>query len=167
MATMLTAGIMAFSVKASYDLSKATSRFSKLNRVKIAMSSIEVKVHSLAYDPVSYLNCDSHDAGQCEINDNIFSNLRMIIPGSQCDPNNPPAFCGIDVQNVKIVRSNVPNVPDTFQAEIVYTGTDLSLRPLYVDIKLPSEILQQFQCCVLWDLFPGLCVPVSSILEFL
>ena len=154
---VVTSGLLLLGLRVAYDMSMNSTRLSRANRVKIAMNGTDAKLRSLAYDPSSYSDCNSMASGRCNINPATIAQLKAIVPGAKCDSNPAPDVCGIDIQNAALVQNPGATAPDTFTADIVYTGNELPLAPIKVSMVIPKEVLQasSYRCPASRPLFAG------------
>ncbi len=116
-------------------------------RIKSLMAVVENQVRLNALLTSSY-DCSSSLANQnarCVLSGeyiNFQTLSRYPIP--TCTPvQTAPLVCGVIVEN-----SNIDQTTQIFTATVRYNGTDVSIRPVNISMRIPVELLQEdtFEC---------------------
>jgi hypothetical protein len=117
-----------------YQQSLNTQRLNKYPRIKSTELTAETAIKTWALQPSSYTNCGTGSAN-CNINlETLGTRAVFPVPGAQCPEGTPN--CGFRVQNISFNPASAE-----FRAELVYQGTEVSLKPKVITMTIPPETL--------------------------
>lgn len=127
-----------------------TDRSSRAPRIRSSMAVMQGRVQALASQFTSY-NCPiQNNIGSCTANQNIYQTLQDNITGAKCPGS---GSCGVHVTGVTFDPSQM-----LFEANIVYDGTEVSIAPIKIQYRIPTEVLAQqasFLCPNVTPIFKG------------
>lgn len=101
--------------------------------IKQQMVNAEGRLNNLLQQPISYEIIPP--AKVASIKQSVLDQFKISVIGSKCQ--NSVAFCGITLDN-----PHWDSATTHFSASLTYTGEEVSLRPITIDIKVPPEVVQ-------------------------
>lgn len=151
-------GVMMLTSATIFFLAQIIDRQSNAPRIKSQMSAIEAKVRAALMQPTTFQNCSSDVAvgGRvtCNLRTDVLTGISLPMPGIPCANGVSATSCGIMINAADIVQNkSFPNpvtgaLTTRVSLKIKYTGTNISLKDISVDVDIPDDILQaaQFTC---------------------
>lgn len=132
-------GVAAVSAFILWESQNADKNLRNL-RVRATMAEVDARIKLAALSTENY-NCSTSatttTAATCNL---VITNadFQETIAGAKCPAT---GFCGISVDPLNFISATATNPPH-ITTKISYTGTEISLAPIAVDIEVPLELIQ-------------------------
>jgi hypothetical protein len=135
-----------------------SAKLPKISRIKDQMNEFKLSVLEAATTPFAYTGCNSSGVNSCQLLLSAFRDFEQQVYGTSCGAN--PCMIEIvgpvdsDSDGRMDPQLDVSGAVPTLRAQIRYTGVDLNIRTLDVEMEIAREVLQTSQYICTNDNFP-------------